>query len=414
MTLGVGSIVLGKWTIVAHLGRGGMGDAWRVEAVDGPISAALKTLRSDAVDEDGLRRFVREATLMSKVRHSNVVSLHEIGRLDDGTPCFIMDLVVGDSLEARLERLIALPWQTARTIASDVLRGLQAAHDVGVIHRDIKPANILLRAGSPERACVADFGIARVDDGSMTRMTATGIVTGTVDYMSPEQLQDGSVDGRSDVYSAGLTVWRMVAGALPFPELSGVARALRRCVADPGRCAAPAGMPDLPRAVEESIHAMVERRQDNRPTALEAMQLLQASDAAPAITLRYAPVTEAPSSGHPTSDASEQQDVASDRTLVVVRLPPSRLAMPSERKWLASVAAPSRAFTLGAFWFAVVDSERAEDVTAAVQRRFGAISRHVLEKVDPSFAISAAASLGGSALPPPLARALEKLAADRG
>lgn len=446
----LGSVVFGKWRIVGHLGAGGMGDVWRVEAVDSPLTAALKTIRADAIDDDGRARFVREAKLMSAVVSEHVVALHEVGLLTDGSPCFVMDLVMGESLEHRLERLHALPWQTAVSHVRHALAGLAAAHERGIVHRDVKPANILIEMAPPHRARIADFGIARLADESVTRLTALGVVTGTLDYMSPEQLQDGHLDGRADVYSAGLALFRALEGQLPFPQLGGVPRALKRCVTDIPACQAPVGFEPLPVNLVHALASMLSRAAAARPTAAEAVELLDLRSlergakgngtqryapavppAAPAAVAATPPATPpaAPAGAQaqaqaqppaaapaaaPAAVASTGERVAAEdrgaRCLLVVRAPPARLAMTSERRALAEIAAPSRAFTLGAFWFVVLDEHRRSTVVAAIRERFGAFAAVHFEDVGADFAISAAAALGAAPLPPEVHRAFERLA----
>ncbi|MGO8752474.1 MAG: protein kinase domain-containing protein [Thermoguttaceae bacterium] len=193
---------LGHFRILCRIGRGGMGDVYRGydDTLDRPV--AVKVLPSElARDEDFVRRFHAEATAAAKIAHPNVVPIYFIGE-DRGCHFFAMQLVDGESLAARLERQKRLPVGDAIRLIEQCLAGLEAAHNAGLIHRDIKPANILLD-GVTGRALLVDFGLAR-RMGQSERLTATGVIMGTVDYIAPEQARGHAVDGRADLYALGV------------------------------------------------------------------------------------------------------------------------------------------------------------------------------------------------------------------
>lgn len=410
-SVSVGDVVLGRWRIVGRLGGGGMGDVWKIEALDSPITAALKTIKGVLNDEDR-RRFIREAKVMADIQHPSVVGLHEVGVLDDGSPCIVMDLVDGESLQGRLERVHAFPVRVAVAMMQDVLAALGAAHARNIVHRDVKPANILVERAAPHRCRLADFGIARVFDNSMTRITATGIVSGTVDYMSPEHLQGHELSGKADIYSAGLVLWQALSGALPFHELNGVTRALRRCTTDVQAPQPPRGFPDIPITVVRTVLSMLARDPRQRPDATEAVSLL--NEKRGATLLMPGMAWSAPTETHvavvsPQAVAQDADVVGDGATLVVARLPPSRLAMPSERRWLAALAVPQSGYSIGGFWFCQVSALRAVTMANELFGRYGTAVQVTSEPLAERIQLTGAAAIGGGPLPAALTRAMELL-----
>src|SRR5690606_28206442 len=154
-----------------------------------------------------VQRFAREAMLLARVRHPNVVSILDVGQTDDGAPCMAMEFLEGEALDARLERKGVLPWQEVRAIGLATLVGLDAVHDAGIVHRDLKPANIIITNTSPEVVKLVDFGIAHSTASDAAKYTKAGLVIGTPAYMSPEQLIGGTLDARSDLYALGLLMY---------------------------------------------------------------------------------------------------------------------------------------------------------------------------------------------------------------
>ena len=205
---------LGHFRIVGRLGRGGMGDVYR--GYDEPLSrdVAVKVLSDQLAEkQEFVRRFREEATAAAKLSHPNIVQIHFIGE-DQGKNFFAMQLVEGETLAERLQRDDRLNVDEALFILEQLLTGLKAAHDQGLIHRDIKPGNVLLDADG-KHVLLADFGLAATFD-SNNDLTATGIIMGTIDYMSPEQARGKQVDVRADIYSVGVMLYHTLAGRLPF------------------------------------------------------------------------------------------------------------------------------------------------------------------------------------------------------
>ena len=205
---------LGKYKLIKHLGRGGMGSVWLAQAPD-KTKVAVKVLHSSFAGDRGLlTRFFREAKSSSTLEHENIVHGVEVGE-SDGNYYFAMEYVEGESVQSILDREGTIPPQRAAEIIIEVAEALAYAHEHDTIHRDIKPDNIMMTRGG--HAKLADLGLARVTQEGLTQLTGTGTSMGTPMYMAPEQCSDAKrADARSDVYSLGATWYRMVVGCPPF------------------------------------------------------------------------------------------------------------------------------------------------------------------------------------------------------
>lgn len=198
-----------------ELGRGGMAVVFRARDRELGREVAIKIVRPRfAVDQEAVGRLTREARTVALLDHPNIVGLYSIRHLSDGGVALVMQLVPGRTLKQTLEEDGPLPVERAVEVLRDIARALAYAHRAGVIHRDVKPQNIFLDDISG-RALLSDFGVARVMDAP-TELTATGTTIGTPTYMSPEQIDGGPLDGRSDLYSLGLVGWEMLSGERPW------------------------------------------------------------------------------------------------------------------------------------------------------------------------------------------------------
>jgi len=215
------------------LGRGGMGEVFRAWDTELEQDVALKSLRASASsDPITLERFKLELKLARRIKHVNVAPIHDL-IVQDGVRYLAMEYVDGKPLSAILAAKGRLPVRVALAIMRQVCSGVQAAHEVGVIHRDLKPANVMISRKSG-RAIVLDFGIARDTGGS--DLTEAGLVLGSPQYMSYEQLAGLPVTPRSDVYALGILLYEMVTGTSPFRVPGAAAstlRALREVAPDP-------------------------------------------------------------------------------------------------------------------------------------------------------------------------------------
>ncbi|RMG11830.1 MAG: serine/threonine protein kinase, partial [Planctomycetota bacterium] len=221
MELSPGHVVGGKYRIDAKLGEGGMGAVYKAwdTRLDRPV--ALKVIRPALAQDESFRaRFEREAKAVARLKHPNAIEIYDYDHGDGGDGPIYMAF---EFLEAReLSELIRAGELTPlRTvwIVSQILSCLETAHRAGIIHRDLKPQNVMIER-SDDRVKILDFGIAKMKnpetDVSLSPLTMAGQVMGTVYYMSPEQAEGRSVDGRSDIYSVGVMLYLMLTGRLPF------------------------------------------------------------------------------------------------------------------------------------------------------------------------------------------------------
>jgi serine/threonine-protein kinase len=209
---------LGKYRILEKIGRGGMGVVYL--AVDETLDrhVAIKAISPELVEEDHVRRFRAEAVMLAKVNHPNIAMVYELFR-DDDRLLMVMELVRGQTFEQLMEHAGPMPVERAATLAGQILDALGHAHRAGIVHRDLKPANLMLTDAGIVK--VMDFGIARIS--GTERMTGDGFMVGTPAYMAPEQVRGDEVDGRADLYAAGVVFYRLLTGKLPFKADTAVA-----------------------------------------------------------------------------------------------------------------------------------------------------------------------------------------------
>jgi len=217
----VGQVVDSRYEVLGVLGEGGMGRVYEVRHTTLERTFAMKVLRRELAREDDLaERFIREAKATASVKHPNVVQITDFGRLPDGLPYFVMELLVGQTLAEIIKAGGPMAAARAVRILRKVAGAVGAAHEAGVVHRDLKPENVFLvdggrsAGGSGSDVRVVDFGAAKIVGSS--RMTRSGVVFGTPHYMSPEQASGQSVDHRSDIYALGVIMYEMFAGRVPF------------------------------------------------------------------------------------------------------------------------------------------------------------------------------------------------------
>ena len=214
----MGSLVAG-YRIDELISRGGMGIVYRVTNLEVGAVCALKVLAPEVADDKAFRRrFTREIRIAASLRHPNVVAVHNADE-HDGLLFLVMDYIPGPDLRKVIRGSDAIEPARATDILTQVASALDAAHQLGLVHRDVKPANILIAPSDDgERVYVTDFGLAKrfEGDSSGTALTRTGVVVGTVEYMSPEQITGGRTDGRADVYALGCVYFEMLTGEVPY------------------------------------------------------------------------------------------------------------------------------------------------------------------------------------------------------
>ena len=253
MPLAPGDVFAG-YTIVRTLGAGGMGEVHLARHPRLPRADALKVLRPEhSADPHFAARFRREADLVARLSHRNVVPVLDRGEAE-GRLWLTMRYVEGTDAEGALAAAGGLlPAERAVRIVGEVAAALDAAHRAGLLHRDVKPANVLLAPGEdgePEQVFLTDFGIAKALDGGTT-LTRTGMVLATFEYASPEQIESRPLDARSDVYSLGCLLHRLLTGQVPFPGTSVLASLHGHLTAPPPR---PTGLaPWLPPGLDDVV-----------------------------------------------------------------------------------------------------------------------------------------------------------------
>jgi serine/threonine-protein kinase len=217
----VGSVIAERYHVIRKLGSGGMGTVYLAEHVKMGRKSAVKVMNPGmGQDADAISRFNREASNASRINHPNVAGIYDFGETPDGLIYLAMEYVEGEPLTDVVEAAGALPPQRAADITRQAGEALQVAHEMGIVHRDLKPDNIMLAKNRDGSDCVkvVDFGIAKAANVDAQKVTKTGLVVGTPEYMSPEQLSGDKLDGRSDVYSLALVAFNMLSGRLPFPS----------------------------------------------------------------------------------------------------------------------------------------------------------------------------------------------------
>jgi eukaryotic-like serine/threonine-protein kinase len=218
--LALGRVVVdGRFELVRRLGEGGMGVVWEALETASCRRRAIKFLRSDAEPLVAHRRFLREAEMLRAISHPNLVTIHEIAADDDGTPVIVMDLLLGESLGTRLDRVGSLALGQTCAVLAKVAAAVQAAHERGIVHRDLKPDNVFLcvdELGATD-VRVLDFGIAKRLEASPDKLTETGALVGTPHYMSPEQATgDKDLDGKTDVWALAVLTFECLTGRMPI------------------------------------------------------------------------------------------------------------------------------------------------------------------------------------------------------
>ena len=202
---------IAKYEVLDVLGKGGMGVVYK--ATDPAIGrlVAIKMITGGMVhDQDFLRRFYREAQSTGKLQHPNIVIVHDLGD-EDGAPFLVMEYLEGESLQAIINAQRSLPLLDKLNYITQACNGLHYAHQRNIVHRDIKPANLMVLSDGHVK--IVDFGVARIGNESVTR---TGQVVGTIQYMSPEQINGAPVDCRTDIFSLGVVLYELLTYTLPF------------------------------------------------------------------------------------------------------------------------------------------------------------------------------------------------------
>ena len=295
----IGRKIAGRYTVQAHIGGGGMADVFQATDEELGVDVAIKLLKPHMASDELRARMVQEAQAAAQVRHANLVRVFGTSKLDS-TAYIVMELLDGPNLEqyVREYRDQRIPWREALALLLPALEALHAIHERGYVHRDIKPGNILVTRdpGHPPTAIVIDLGLVKPDRALRTAdsppTTEVGRMLCTPGYTSPEQALGRPVDRRSDVYSMAITLYRVLAGRLPFHEVHGkhIAAVLTRHIYnEPTQLADAAATANIPPGVAAVVESALRKDPAQRPqTMLEFAEALRAAavDAAPSGTPR--------------------------------------------------------------------------------------------------------------------------------
>jgi hypothetical protein len=259
---------VGPYKLIRELGAGGMGTVYLgLDERNGDRESAVKVLPASMAREPGfVARFTREIDAMRTVHGPNIVELFDAGE-DDGTWYYAMEYVAGETLTDRLVREKRLPWRDVIDITIQICKALKAAHNAGVIHRDLKPSNLLISKDGTVK--LTDFGVAQVFAGG--KLTATGGVIGTVEYMSPEQAQGKRATKQSDIYALGAVMYVMLTGRPPFTGKTALDIAQKHKY---GQFDSPRRIvPDIPHWLDEIVCNCLQKKPDDRYPDAYVLQL---------------------------------------------------------------------------------------------------------------------------------------------
>jgi serine/threonine protein kinase len=250
----LGRVVGGKYELVAKLGSGGMGAVFRARHRELGTTVAVKLMLVH--DPEHVQRFEREAATLARIDHRSVVRVLDYGRDDGGYPYLVMEHVTGVDLQRLVETQGALPLERVVALGADVLAGLAAVHETGIVHRDMKPSNVLVTRArddegrTVELAKICDFGIAILDDAASSDaapLTRTGYVVGTPEYMAPEQALGQGVSPRTDLYATGVMLFELATACRPYGGATPVEIAVKHVSAAVPR---PSSLVPLPEAFD--------------------------------------------------------------------------------------------------------------------------------------------------------------------
>lgn len=265
-----GQILDGKYKLLRQIGAGGIGRVFEAEHLEQKRVVAIKLIGGNARQET-IVRLEREARLVAGLKHPHICDVYDVGRMSNGMPFVVFERLFGETLGDRTRGVLQLPVRTAIDLFSQMLLGLQAAHDAKIIHRDLKPQNVFLvdRPDSEPLVKLLDFGFAQ-DLTATARITRPGDACGTLQYMSPEQLRVEPLDPRSDLFAVGVMLYEALAGRHPFAATSRMELQINILRAAP--LPLRVRRPDVPQALEDLINRTLSRTPADRPASAIELQ----------------------------------------------------------------------------------------------------------------------------------------------
>ncbi|MFO8071611.1 MAG: serine/threonine-protein kinase [Polyangia bacterium] len=310
----LGQMVGDRFKVKRKIGEGGMGIVYEADQIAIDRIVALKVLHPNLSDGTVYARFRNEAAASSRLGHPNTITVFDFGKTEQGSLYIAMEFVSGKSLDDEIEDNGALDWRRTCRIGMQICGSLQEAHDNGIIHRDLKPENVMLceRGGEVDVAKVLDFGIAKIleDEGQDQRkaLTKTGMVFGTPQYMSPEQIRGEKVDARSDIYSMGVILYQMLAGRLPFTSETPMGMLTKHLMDTPPKFEEMDSSLEVPEELERLVMEALAKDAADRPATMrelgERMESVLATAGGTAVAAGATQAGAAVSGGSPPTRAS--------------------------------------------------------------------------------------------------------------
>ena len=275
----IGSVIDRRFRILERVGKGGMASVFRALQISVGRHVALKMMQPRLIGNPSLKtRFLKEAIYASRLNHPNSVAIYDLGETREGNVYIAMELIEGATLGDEMEKYRPMAWRRACAIGGQICRSLQDAHDHHIVHRDLKPSNIMITMRGHGRATrevvkVLDFGIAKIvgetqfEEGGLR--SSSKELLGTPDYMSPEQITGAPVDNRSDIYTLGTMLYRMVTGEMPFTVQTPIMIMSHHLHHRPRSFAELGDQPKaLPPRLEQLIMSMLEKDPAARPRSM--------------------------------------------------------------------------------------------------------------------------------------------------
>ncbi|MCP4604966.1 MAG: serine/threonine protein kinase [Proteobacteria bacterium] len=272
----IDSVIQERYRVIDQIGEGGMGVVYIAEHVEIEKKVALKVLRDDfSKRPEVVERFRQEARAASKIGHAHIVDVTDFGQIKDGGVYFVMEYLKGQGL-SDLIRGEPISVERAVPIVTQIARALQAAHKLGIVHRDLKPENIFLVEREEEKdfVKVLDFGIAKISDRDSDgkRLTKTGMIFGTPEYMSPEQAAGKELDHRVDIYALGCIMFEMFTGQVPFDGESFMAVLTQHMFEPIPLIESIRPETDIPPSVRNVVYRAMSKDKDNRYSDMSALE----------------------------------------------------------------------------------------------------------------------------------------------